>query len=92
MRFARSGQAIPNVEVKLSKDFLDSMALQDQIKVMVKGGYFYISNIAMQVAYKRYVLMSDKDIEDAQYLQNVFSISEENINKCKRILLEYGRC
>ena len=92
VRFARSGQAIPNVEVKLSKDFLDSMALQDQIKVLVRGGHFYISDIAMQIAYKRSVLMSEKDLADAQYLQDVFSVSEENINKCKRILKDHGRC
>ncbi|MEK6901289.1 MAG: hypothetical protein AABX37_03030 [Nanoarchaeota archaeon] len=92
VRFARTSQGVPNVELKIVKDVLDAVALQDRIKVLITGGYFFVSDIAMQIAYKKFVLMSEKDLADAQYLQDIFSISEENINKCRRILQDYGRC
>lgn len=91
VRFARKGKAIPNIELKFAEDMLDIAALQDHIKVITAGGELWVSNIEMQIAYKRYVLRSDKDLEDAQHLQNWFSIPDENINKYKRILREYGR-
>ncbi len=92
VRFARTGRGVPNMEIKIIKDVLDAAALEDRTKVILPGGQLYVSDIAMQIAYKRFVLMSEKDLADADSLQDVFSISEENINKYKRILKEYGRC
>lgn len=91
VRFARRGRAVPNLEVKFVKDMLDMAALQDRTKVITAGGELWVSNIEMQIAYKRFVLRSDKDLEDARHLQNWFSIPNENINKYKLILKEYGR-
>lgn len=91
VRFARKGKAIPNIEVKFVKDTLDAMGLADKVKVITTAGNLWVSNIEMQVAYKRFVLKSAKDLEDARHLQDWFSIPDENINKYKRLLREYGR-
>lgn len=91
VRFAKKGKAIPNMEVKFVKDILDRASLDDSIIVKTGTGELKISSIEMQIAYKRYVLRSNKDLEDAEHLQQWFHISEENINKYKRILKEYGR-
>jgi hypothetical protein len=45
----------------------------------------------LQIAYKRFVLKSDKDIEDALHLQIEFKILDENINKYKHPLQEHGK-
>ena len=92
IRFAKEGRSIPNVELKFVKDALDMSALHDRIKVITKNGELWISGIEMQIAYKRFVLQSDKDFEDARHLQRLFEISDENINKYKRVLREHGRC
>lgn len=91
VRFARKGKAIPNMEVKFVKDMLDKAAIDDNITVKTAVGELKVSNIEMQIAYKRYVLRSNKDLEDANHLQQWFKISEENINKYKRIFKEYDR-
>lgn len=92
IRFAKKGTSIPNMEVKFVKDTLDISSLQERIKVITKSGDLWISQIEMQIAYKRFVLQSEKDLEDARHLQQLFDISEENINKYKRVFKDYGRC
>ena len=92
VRFAYQGKSIPNIELKCVKDLLDAVALQDRIKVKTLGGDLWISNIPLQVAYKRFVLGSKKDLEDAQHLQKLFKVPEEEINQQRRILHQHGRC
>ncbi len=92
IRFAKNGTSIPNIELKFVKDALDISALQDRTRIITSGGELWISGIEMQIAYKRFVLQSEKDLEDARHLQRLFNISDENINKYKRVLKEHGRC
>ncbi|MBI2151919.1 hypothetical protein HYU21_04295 [Candidatus Woesearchaeota archaeon] len=91
VRFARNGVVIPNMEVKFVKDYLDKITLENKVKVFTRGGIICISELALQIAYKRFVLKSEKDIEDAQHLQEWFNISDENVNKYRHILKEHGR-
>ncbi len=91
IRFAKRGRVIPNIEIKLVKDLLDRDSLRQRITVRTLGGEMHIAPLDMQIAYKRFVLKSQKDLEDARHLQNTFDISEENINKCRRILKDHGR-
>lgn len=91
IRFAEKDKVIPNMEVKFTKDVVDYITLEEKISVKTKQGEVFISNIAFQVAYKRFVLKSEKDIEDALFLQRLFSITEEKINKYQHILKEHGR-
>ena len=39
----------------------------------------------LQVAYKKLVLATPKDMEDARHLQRLFSIPEDNINKYQEL-------
>ena len=91
VRFARKGVVIPNMEVKFVKDYLDKLTLENKVKVFTRGGIICVSELALQIAYKRFVLKSEKDVEDAQHLQKWFNISEENVNKYRHILKEHGR-
>ncbi|MFH0701427.1 MAG: hypothetical protein V2A62_03240 [Candidatus Woesearchaeota archaeon] len=91
IRFAEKNKVIPNMEVKFTKDIIDYLTIEEKIFVKTKQGEIFISNIAFQVAYKRFVLKSEKDIEDALFLQRLFNITEEKINKYKHILNEHGR-
>ncbi|MFA6460706.1 MAG: hypothetical protein WCV90_00435 [Candidatus Woesearchaeota archaeon] len=91
IRFAEKGKVIPNMEVKFTKDIIDYITLEEKISVQTKQGELLISNLAFQVAYKRFILTSPKDLEDALFLQRLFNINDERINKYKHILKEHGR-
>ncbi len=91
VRFGKGESPIPNMEVKFARDYLDLLSLQSKMKVITKRGNLFISSPELQVAYKRLVLMSPKDMEDARHLQKLFEIPEENINKYKELFRRYGR-
>jgi hypothetical protein len=91
IRFAKKDDVIPNMEVKFVKDTLDQLTIKNRIKVITNDGELFISKIELQIAYKRFVLKSEKDLEDALYLQNIFNISEEKVNKYKLLLEENDR-
>lgn len=92
IRFAEKGKAIPNMEVKFVRDKLDIFSLHHRQRVVLeKSKHLWVSSIPLQIAYKRYVLKSLKDLEDAQHLQKVFNISEHTIMESKRLLLQYGK-
>ena len=89
VRFAIKNQTIPNFEIKFVKKPLDLESFKDKINVLTELGKLNISSLERQIAFKRYYLKSDKDIEDAEYIENSF---KENIDKRKidkyRALLE----
>lgn len=91
IRFAERGRAVPNMEVKFVKDLLDTIALSDKIKVITKKGELYVSSIPMQIAYKKYVLQTSKDLEDARHLQGMFNVKDETIKNYKSLFKQYGR-
>ena len=71
IRIAKKGQFIPNIELKFLKDDVDRHVLENRTAVNIPGASLYISPIDIQIAYKVY-LGSDKDIEDAVYLWEIF--------------------
>ncbi len=85
IRMARSGEIIPNAEIKFPKDCFHAEALEHRVPVVFNGKTLYISPIELQIAYKLY-LGSDKDIEDAFFLYELF---KENLNR--RALHEYAK-
>lgn len=91
VRFAEKGKVAPNMEVKFVKDALDELALKEKVKVITKQGELFTSKIEMQAAYKKLVLRSQKDLEDARHLQKLFNISDETINKYKLLFKRYER-
>jgi len=91
VRFAEKDKVLPNMEVKFVRDAFDEFTLNHKIKVITEGGELYTSLIELQIAYKKFVLKSDKDLEDATHLQDAFNISDEKVDKYKLLLKEYGR-
>ena len=86
IRIAIENQTIPNFEIKFAKTLLDKEALKDIIKVKTKLGDIKISSLERQIAFKKYYLKSDKDLEDAKHIEKLF---KENINYNK--VEEYKR-
>jgi hypothetical protein len=91
VRFAEKGKVFPNMEVKFVRDALDTWALKERIKIITKNGDLFTSQLEMQIAYKKFILKSPKDLEDARHLQKLFNVEEDKINKYKLILEQYGR-
>lgn len=78
IRAAKKDTIIPNIEMKFIKDDIDSYTLENRVKVSLNKEYnFYISPIEIEIPYKLY-LGSEKDIEDALYLWNIF---QEKLDK-----------
>ncbi len=93
VRFAENGQTIPNMEVKFHKKRLDNEVFTDFVTVETEEGPIKISSLERQIAFKRYYLKSDKDLEDAQHVEEVFKgkINKEKIKKYKQLIeLEDG--
>ena len=71
IRFSKENVFIPNIEIKFPKIDLESFALKEKVRVMVNGNELYVSPIELQISFKLF-LGSEKDIEDARHLFNVF--------------------
>lgn len=71
IRFAEKGKFIPNMEVKFPKTNLDKWTLENRIKVLVNEKLLFVSRIEVQIPFK-FFLGSEKDIEDAKYLYEIF--------------------
>lgn len=85
IRFADEGETIPNFEVKFSKKKSALMAFADALTVQIGEDKVKLSSLERQIAYKRYYLKSDKDLEDAAYIEKLF---KEHINPSKVKLLQ----
>jgi len=82
LRFAAVGTFIPNIEFKLSKSLADRESLRKKTPLLLNGKTLFISPLELQLAYKLF-LGSDKDIEDATYLYELFKgrVSLEKIRE-----------
>ncbi|MBI2672156.1 hypothetical protein HYX16_04445 [Candidatus Woesearchaeota archaeon] len=70
IRFSKN-KFIPNIEIKFPKIDLDYWAIKNKIKVLVNDNALFISPLELQIPFK-FVLGTEKDIEDALYLFNLF--------------------
>jgi hypothetical protein len=72
IRFYRKGEPIPNVEFMFPKEEeLDNWVLKNAKRVVLNSNVIKISPIELQIAYKLF-LATDKDIEDARHLYQLF--------------------
>jgi len=72
IRIAIKDTIIPNIELKYIKDEIDEFTIKNRVKITLNKKYnLYISPIEIEIPYKIY-LGSEKDIEDALYLWNIF--------------------
>jgi hypothetical protein len=80
IRIARTDQFIPNIELKFLKDDVDQRVFADRVEVTLSDAKVFISPIEIQIAYKLY-LGSEKDIEDALYLFEIFKkdLDQQNL-------------
>ena len=90
VRFARKQETIPNFEVKFALTPLAQESFRDRLLVKTKRGELHISSLERQIAFKRYYLKSDKDLEDARHLEEVFKdhVDIKRIEAYKR-MIEY---
>jgi hypothetical protein len=79
IRAAKKNKVIPNIEIKFVKNELDKTSLIDHNVVKIGNQTVNISPIELQIAFKLY-LGSDKDIEDAIYLYEIF---DRNLDRIK---------
>lgn len=88
VRFSLEGKAVPNFEVKFPKDELDNGAFEDFVKIIFPEGELKISSLERHIAFKRYYLSSDKDMEDALHVEELFKdkIDYNKINKLKTLI------
>lgn len=88
VRFALANQTIPNFEVKFALSQLNKETFNDKLVVKTSLGDIIISSLERQVAFKRFYLKSDKDIEDARHIENLFKgdIDKGKIEMYKRML------
>jgi len=80
IRFSQKGEIVPNMEVKFAIKTLQKEALLDTIKIKIYGEELIISSLERQIAFKRYYLKSDKDLEDARHIEKILG---EKVNKEK---------
>ncbi len=71
IRIAEKGKAIPNFELKFPLKDTDFFSLNKPLKVVLNDNVILVSPLEMQIAYKLY-LGSEKDIEDAVYIYQIF--------------------
>lgn len=71
LRFAEKGMVQPNFELKFPKTDLNQYSLKNKVIVEIGGEKLNTSRMELQIAFKLY-LGSDKDIEDAVHLWEMF--------------------
>lgn len=88
VRFSYENNPVPNFEIKFPKDELDESAFEDFITVIIPGGKLKISSLERHIAFKKYYLGSDKDIEDALHIEELFKekIDYDKINKLRQLI------
>jgi len=72
IRIAKKDTIIPNIEMKFTKDDFDEFSLSYRVEIDFDNEKLFFAPIEIQIPYKLY-LGSDKDIEDAIFLWDIFN-------------------
>ena len=72
VRFSEKEKVIPNFEVKIVGNVLEADAFNSRIIAKLNIGDLKISSLERQIAFKRYYLGDEKDIEDAKHIETLF--------------------
>ncbi len=91
VRFAKKNTTIPNFEIKFVKNDLQKETINNPLRVLLPSYNLFVSTLEQQIAYKRYFLKSDKDIEDAQHLEKAFEgqLNKYLIQKYRKLIERY---
>jgi len=89
VRFAKKDKTVPNFEIKFPKNKIDEGAFDDFVTVILHQGKLRVSSLERQIAFKKYYLKSDKDIEDAMHIEDLFreKLDYNKINKLKEAII-----
>ena len=85
IRFHKKVSAIPNMEIKFARKSFDKHTMEDRLKVVIGNKIVFIPTLEEQIIYKKVVLGSDKDKEDARHLEELF---KNHIDKDKLSRIE----
>lgn len=90
VRYIRKNEFLPEMEIKLAKDFLDEYQIKTRKKYSFTKLDVYFSSIEMNIAFKEELLKSDKDLEDAKHLRIIYKakLDETEIKKIKKLIRE----
>lgn len=72
VRFLKGKGSLLNIELKFLKNNIDEESFKHSLKVLIADEELLLSCVELQIAYKRIVLGSLKDLEDAKHLESVF--------------------
>lgn len=88
IRLTRKDWVIPNVELRCITDEIDELTFKTRMKVNLPSITLEVSRPEISIHYKRYFLKSDKDIEDAIHLEEIFKdqIDHDLIRRCQEII------
>lgn len=77
------------VEMKIATKPSQFVQFQDKITVTFKGQTLFMTNIEAQIAYKRYIAKSEKDLADARHLELVFQgLNQAKIQRYRELFEE----
>jgi hypothetical protein len=92
VRYTHKDNPLPEMELKFAKDPLDEYQLATRTKLQLTGLPIWFSNINVNIAFKEYYLKSDKDLEDAMHLRQVYpELVDENEIKNVATLIKRHR-
>ena len=95
IRYLRTGEFLPEMEVKFVKDKLDEEQIASRRKIPFTGLNIYFSSIESNIAFKEEYLKAEKDLEDAKHLRIIYQgkLNEEEINNIKEKIrrIKYGK-
>lgn len=82
----RKNKPLLRMEIKLAKKPNQKMVMYNPLKVDIHNKRILFADIESQIAYKRYISKSEKDLEDARHLEIVFEdINREKIKYYKEL-------
>jgi len=82
----RKNLPLLRMEIKIAKKPGQKLVLKNPIKVHINNKEILFGQIESQIAYKRYISASEKDLEDARHLEIVFEdVDKEKIKYYKNL-------
>jgi hypothetical protein len=75
--------------MKFAKKSSQKLVLNERIKAIFGRNHLFFASIESQIAYKRFIAKSEKDLEDARHLEIVFkNLDQSRIEKFKNLFLQ----
>ncbi len=88
IRIAERGKIFPNIELQVAKSTLEKHVLEHPLHVHIGDETIKISGIEYQILYKKEILATPKDVEDAVFLEEIFTghLQQEKFMQFEQLL------